>query len=85
MNVRGDQVEPVLLGKDPQKQDHGAATTLTDPVVHHLAGEGQHLWYTGVTENITGAGGYGGGFCRSGVHVEHGVSIRRKTDQQTIP
>lgn len=43
VNVRCDQIKSVLLRQDSQKQDHSATPTLANPVVHHLAGEGQRL------------------------------------------
>lgn len=43
VNVWRDQIEPVLLWQDSQEQDHGAAATLADSVVDHLAGERKDL------------------------------------------
>lgn len=43
VDVGRHQVELVLLSQQPQQDDHRAAAALPHTVVHHLAGEGDHL------------------------------------------
>lgn len=43
VDVRGDQVEAVLLCQQPQQDDHRPAATLAYPIINHLAGKRQHL------------------------------------------
>lgn len=43
VDVGRHQVELVLLGKQPQQDDHRPAAALPHTIVNHLAGEWDHL------------------------------------------